>query len=64
VSLLIDNPTASAPRVTYDVDLIAEVAALRAYHALEKALAQRGFAHDDPPTHRSAAGPSAPSKWI
>lgn len=46
MSLLIDSATASPPRVTYDVDLIAEVAALRDYHVLEKALAQRGFARD------------------
>ena len=49
VSLLIDSATASPPRVTYDVDLIAEVAALREYHVLEKALAQRGFARDRSP---------------
>ncbi len=34
-SLLIDAPTAPPPRVTFDVDLIAEVAALRNYYALE-----------------------------
>lgn len=49
VSLLIDSATAPPPRVTYDVDLIAEVAALRDYHALENALAQRGFARDMSP---------------
>jgi hypothetical protein len=46
VSLLIDSATAPPPRVTYDVDLIAEVAALRDCHALEKAFAQRGFTRD------------------
>jgi predicted nucleotidyltransferase len=46
VSLLIDSATAPPPRVTYDVDLIAEVAALRDYHALERAFSKRGFARD------------------
>jgi predicted nucleotidyltransferase len=45
-SLLIDAPTASVPRVTYDVDLIAEATALRDYHALEKQFDQRGFTRD------------------
>ncbi len=45
-SLLIDAPTAPPPRVTYDVDLIAEVAALRNYHALEEQFARRGFKRD------------------
>jgi predicted nucleotidyltransferase len=49
VSLLIDSATAPPPRVTYDVDLIAEVAGLRDYHALENAFAQRGFARDMSP---------------
>lgn len=45
-SLLIDAPTAPPPRVTFDVDLIAEVAALRNYHALEEQFTQRGFKRD------------------
>ncbi|MFM1885729.1 MAG: hypothetical protein RL026_886 [Pseudomonadota bacterium] len=45
-SLLIDAPTAPRPRVTYDVDLIAVVAALRDYHALEARFAARGFERD------------------
>jgi len=45
-SLLIDAPTAPPARVTYDVDLIAVVAALRHYQALEKRFAERGFKHD------------------
>lgn len=49
VGLLIDSPTAPAPRVTYDVDLVAEVAALRDYHALEAQFAQRGFKRDVSP---------------
>ncbi|MFT3906689.1 MAG: hypothetical protein QM718_10325 [Steroidobacteraceae bacterium] len=49
VGLLIDSATAPPPRVTYDVDLIAEVAALRDYHALEQSLVKRGFARDRSP---------------
>lgn len=45
-SLLIDSPTAPPPRVTYDVDLIAAVTALRDYHALEKRFARQGFKRD------------------
>lgn len=48
-SLLIDAPTAPPPRVTYDVDLIAVVAALRNYHALEEQFAARGFQRDVSP---------------
>lgn len=44
--LLIDTPSAPPTRVTYDVDLIAEVAALSAYYLLEKRFAERGFAKD------------------
>ena len=45
-SLLIDAPSAPPTRVTYDVDVIAEVAALSSYYALEKRFAERGFAKD------------------
>ena len=45
-SLLIDTPSAPPTRVTYDVDVIAEVAALSGYYALEKRFAERGFARD------------------
>ena len=48
-SLLIDAPTTPPPRVTYDVDLIAAVAALHNYHALEHKFAQRGFHRDVSP---------------
>lgn len=48
-SLLIDAPTAPPPRVTYDVDLIAIVAALHNYHALEERFAERGFTRDISP---------------
>ncbi|MBV6423399.1 MAG: hypothetical protein NAOJABEB_01192 [Steroidobacteraceae bacterium] len=48
-SLLIDAPTAPLPRVTYDVDLIAVVAALRTYHTLEERFAARGFQRDMAP---------------
>lgn len=45
-SLLIEAPTAAPARVTYDVDLLAEVVALKEYHVLEHRLAARGFARD------------------
>lgn len=45
-SLLIDSPTAAPARVTYDVDLIVEVAALQGYYAVEKQFAALGFARD------------------
>ena len=45
-SLLIDTPSAPPTRVTYDVDVIAEVAALSGYYALERRFAERGFAKD------------------
>lgn len=48
-SLLIDAPMAPPPRVTYDVDLIAVVAALSNYHALETKFARRGFQRDMSP---------------
>jgi predicted nucleotidyltransferase len=48
-SLLIESPTAPPPRITYDVDLVAVVAALRDYHALEKRIAERGFTRDASP---------------
>ena len=48
-SLLIDAPTAPPPRVTYDVDLLAVVTALRSYHALEEKFAERGFKRDMSP---------------
>lgn len=48
-SLLIDAPAAPPPRVTYDVDLIAVVAALSSYHALEGQFALRGFLRDMSP---------------
>lgn len=44
--LLCTSVQAPPPRATFDVDLIAEVAALSAYHALEKRFAQRGFVRD------------------
>lgn len=47
--LLYTSPTAPPPRVTYDVDVIAEIAALAAYHALEKRFTARGFARDVAP---------------
>ncbi len=44
--LLCTSLNAPPPRVTYDVDVIAEVAALSDYHALERQFAARGFKRD------------------
>lgn len=46
VSMLIDAPTAPPVRVTYDVDVIAEVTARHGYYALESRFAERGFSRD------------------
>ena len=46
VDLLLTDPAAAPTRVTYDVDLVAQVAALPGYHALEKQFAQLGFKRD------------------
>lgn len=47
--LLCTSPSAAPARVTYDVDVVAEVVALSAYHALEKRFAARGFVRDMSP---------------
>lgn len=47
--LLCTTPNAPPPRVTYDVDVIAEVVALAGYHALERQFAKRGFKRDIAP---------------
>ncbi len=47
--LLCTSPKAPPPRITYDVDVIAEVAALAGYHALERQFAKRGFKRDMAP---------------
>lgn len=47
--LLCTSPKAPPPRITYDVDVIAEVAALAGYHALERQFAKRGFKRDTTP---------------
>jgi predicted nucleotidyltransferase len=46
VGLLLTDPAAASPRVTYDVDLIAEVAPLSAYHRLEGEFSRLGFQRD------------------
>ena len=48
-SMLINAPTAAPSRVTYDVDLLVELAALRDYHAMEQQFALRGFQRDMTP---------------
>jgi len=45
-SLLIDSPSAPPVRVTFDVDVVAEVASRTGYYALEDALAERGFTRE------------------
>jgi predicted nucleotidyltransferase len=47
--LLFTDPAAAPARVTYDVDLLAEVAALSGYQRLEKEFAQLGFKRDMSP---------------
>lgn len=49
VDLLLSDPAAAAPRVTYDVDLLVEVAALPGYHAMEEELSKLGFKRDMSP---------------
>lgn len=44
--LLLTDPGAAPARVTYDVDLLAEVAALSGYHQLEKEFSRLGFKRD------------------
>ena len=56
VGLLLTDPAAAPPRVTYDVDLIAEVAPLSAYHRLEGEFSRLGFQRDAENTHRQEAG--------
>lgn len=46
VGLLIDAPSAPPARVTFDVDLVAEVAGLPGYHSLERRFERQGFRHD------------------
>jgi len=47
--LLCTSPTAAPPRVTYDVDVIAEVTTLIRFQALEKRFAAHGFKRDISP---------------
>ena len=44
--LLITDPAMPAIRPTDDVDVVAQVVALRDYHAIERDLAERGFKRD------------------
>lgn len=44
--LLITDPAMPAIRPTDDVDVVAQVVALREYHAIERALAELGFKRD------------------
>lgn len=40
------DPAAASARVTYDVDLVVEVATLQDYHRMEEKFASKGFARD------------------
>lgn len=46
VDLLLTDTAASPTRVTYDVDLVAQVAALADYHDLERQFSRLGFKRD------------------
>ncbi len=46
VDLLLTDTAAAPSRVTYDVDLVAQVAALAGYHQLEKEFVRLGFKRD------------------
>lgn len=62
-SLLIDAPSAPPSRVTYDVDVIAEVAALSGYSALENGLPSAALRETFPKGRPSAAGECRMSRW-
>lgn len=47
--LLMSGPATPAARVTYDVDIVAQMANLRDYHRMEKELERLGFARDMAP---------------
>lgn len=49
VGLLMTDTISTAPRVTYDVDLVVEVTALRGYHQMEAEFSRRGFTRDISP---------------
>ena len=46
VGLLLTDPAAAPARVTYDVDLVVEVATLQGYHRMEEKFSGLGFARD------------------
>jgi predicted nucleotidyltransferase len=46
IGLWITDPAARTPRVTYDVDVVAEVGTLGAYEEFQAELRQRGFRED------------------
>lgn len=56
VGLLITDSAAAPVRVTYDVDLVARVSALSAYHGIEKEFARLGSVATRQVMLRSAAG--------
>lgn len=46
VGLLITDTAAAPVRITFDVDLVARVSALAAYHGIEKEFVSLGFTRD------------------
>jgi hypothetical protein len=46
IALWMTDPAARSPRVTYDVDVVAEVVTLAEYEAFQAELRRRGFAED------------------
>lgn len=46
VDLLLTDSAASPTRVTYDVDMVAQVASLAGYHELERQFTRLGFKRD------------------
>jgi hypothetical protein len=49
LGLLITDPAAAPPRITYDVDLIVEVTSTAEYHELSERLRALGFVEDSSP---------------
>jgi hypothetical protein len=56
VGLLITDAAAAPVRVTFDVDLVARVSALAAYHGIEKEFVRLGSVATQPVMLPSAAG--------
>lgn len=64
VDLLLTDTAAAPSRVTYDVDLVAQVGALTDYHQLEKEFVRLGFKRDMSEDAPSVVGDSGIWRWI